>query len=252
MAKKILLFFIFLSSLFLCCTNQTSPSNPPSIVGKWYYDINDDRNYYQFFENGKAYQHYYNPGSFYDFNQHQIITNNGEWEYINKEQTTVSIKWDYYKAKWYDIVEETDEKLILKENPDGPSGKGLENNTTLLKKANKIVYTIPEEISNLIGTWYYDDSKDGKYLEFNIDGHCYYHYYQDYSSGTFSSLNGWVTNIGIWTYSTENKTISITMKDSIAYTYSFEILTPEIMKLVLTKNNPSGVSHFHNDGLFYK
>ena len=144
---------------------------------------------------------------------------------MNIEKNSFSISWDDSIACWYDIISEDNEKLVVKRREDGPVGLGLGDVTNLLKSAKTVVYTVDEEIKGLIGTWYYDETKNGKSIKFQVDGICYCKYYQNYGSGTFSNLNGWVTRKGVWHYSKENKLLSITMDSEISYYYDILSIT---------------------------
>ena len=212
----------------------------PSIIGKWYYKAEDDRYYYDFKSNGTIWYSYYQhapSGS----SLNTFVTITGTWSYLNEEKTTFEISWNDSIPCWYDILSEDSEKLYLRINGKGPSGRGLAT-TTLLKSAKKIIYTIDDALKPLIGTWYYDKTKDGKRIQFKEDGTCYCTYYQYVGSSTLSSLNGWVTRKGSWHYSVDNMTISVTMESEITYTYIISDLSSTSVTLKLPNKTPAGTS----------
>lgn len=136
----ILLFLI--PSFFLACSNNSDNSNSsvtdenegsktessseslaPAIIGKWYFNSEDDRYYYNFLSDGTIIYSYY---------QHAIgdlsgfVTKNGSWKYLNEEKTMFSVSWDDSIACWYDIVIGDSEKLVVRANGAGPVGRGLD------------------------------------------------------------------------------------------------------------------------------
>ena len=127
------------------------------------------------------------------------------------------------------------------------SKNGMDFGTrTLLENLNY------EEIKGLIGTWYYDETKNGKSIKFQVDGICYCKYYQNYGSGTFSNLNGWVTRKGVWHYSKENKLLSITMDSEISYYYDISDLSSTTVTLKLSSDSPAGTSIVYSANPLYK
>lgn len=264
MKKNLFFLMVLLISVFTACDNVSD--NPtvvdkettevtetkPSIIGKWYYNSEDDRYYYQFLSNGKVYYRYYQNIGSPTSSLNSFVTVEGTWSYINTEKTKFSVGWKDSINCWYNIISENDEKLVVVKDPSGPAGRGLGAVTDLLKKAKTVVYTIDDEIINLMGIWYYDETKEGKSINFQKDGICYYRYYQYFGEGTFSSLNGWVSQKGVWNYSATNKILSITMNGEVTYYYLIENLTTTNVKLVLRENNPAGKSMIFSDSILYK
>ena len=263
------IFFIFtalICVLFQSCDTSVNQTNAldfenkinvgtvetPSIIGKWYYNSEDDRYYYQFISNGTVYYQYYQNIGSETSALNTFITKIGNWSYLNIEKNSFSISWDDSIACWYDIISEDNEKLVVKRREDGPVGLGLGDVTNLLKSAKTVVYTVDEEIKGLIGTWYYDETKNGKSIKFQVDGICYCKYYQNYGSGTFSNLNGWVTRKGVWHYSKENKLLSITMNSEISYYYDISDLSSTTVTLKLPSDSPAGTSIVYSANPLYK
>ena len=264
MKKFSFFLMMMLISVFIACDNVSNNSTivdkkttevtetKPSIIGKWYYNSEDDRYYYQFLSNGKVYYRYYqNIGSPTSV-LNSFVTKIGNWCYLDEEETKFSVGWDDSIDCWYNIVGEDEEKLIVRRCGDGPVGRGLGNVTNLLKSAKTVAYIVDEEIQNLIGTWFYDETKDGKSISFQTDGICYCKYYQYVGSGTFSSLNGWVSRKGIWHYSTTTKMLSVTMNSEITYSYEIVELTPTTLQLRRPVNTPAGTSIMFSSEKMYK
>ncbi len=255
--KKIFFYIFTAASLLTACDNNnlivepeeektavSSNNTPsPSLVRKWYYNSDDDRYYYEFKSNGTViYSYYQNIGPL-NSALNSFVTKKGHWSYLNEEKTKFSIGWDDCIDCWYDITSEDSEKMEIRKDGSGPAGCGLRSVTTLLKSAQKVVYNINEDIKDLIGTWYYDETKDGKYLKFQPDGICYYHYYQDYGQSTLlSDLNGWVDLKGTWKYNSDAKTLSISMNGEISYHYDIVSLTKNECRLKMSENNPGYTS----------
>lgn len=223
-----------------------------SIIGKWYYNSEDDRYYYQFFSDGKVnYSYYQNIGSQSSILNSFIIVE-GHWSYLNDEKNKFTVGWKDSIDCWYDIISEDAEKLVVTKDSSGPVGRGLGSVTNLLKSAKTVVYTVDEEILDLIGTWYYDSTKEGKYLSFQKDGICYYHYYQYYGTGSFSSFNAWVSQKGIWNYSSSSKTLTVTMNGEVSYHYEIVSLNSLNLQIKMKENNPTGSSMIYSNSMLYK
>lgn len=244
MKKIVLISSILLSFLFITSCDTVSNNNPNndnknsdlsettnstsfSIVRKWYTNENDDRYYYDFLSDGTLIWHYYQNIGPATSTLNCFVSKQGIWSYLNDEHTKICIVWKDSVAHYYDIVKETSEKLILQSDASGSVGFGL-STTELLKTALKVTYSIPNEIKELIGTWYYDETKDGKYIQFQEDGICYIHYYQYIGSGEFSSLNGYVTKKGVWDYNETTKILSITISGEISYYYEISELNSKM------------------------
>ena len=251
-------------SVFTACDNVSNNSTiedteitkitdpKPSIIGKWYYNSEDDRYYYQFLSNGKVYYRYYQNLGSPTSALNTFITVEGHWSYLNDEKTKFTVGWKDSVDRWYNIISEDDEKLVIASDPAGPAGSGLGSITNLLKSAKTVIFTVDSEITDLMGTWYYDETKDGKSINFQTDGICYYRYYQYYGEGTFSNLNRWVSQKGIWNYSSSSKVLSITMNGEVTYYYLIESLSKNNVKLVLRENNPAGKSMIYSNSVLYK
>lgn len=235
-------------------TDTEVPNKRPSIIGKWYYDSEDDRKYYNFLANGVVYYRYYrNLGNIASSTSlNSFVTEGGKWSYLNEEKTRFSIGWDGSIDCWYDIISEDNEKLVIKKNNSGPAGRGLGSVTSLLKNAKTVAQIEKDEFSELLGIWYYDETKDGKSLTFKKDGVCSYYYYQYYGEGLFSSLNCWIYKNGKWHYSFESKILTITINGEISYSYEIEILTSKNLKFKVLDNGPAGKSIVSSDCLLYK
>lgn len=224
--------------------NTTVKPKSMSIVGKWFYNKDDDRFYFQFSENGKAVHSYYETHN-YDFSSlsGQKI-NTGTWRYVNDSKTTFTVEWSDSIGHYYDLVSEDSEKLIVRGNSDGPAGRGLDGHTTLLKSAKKVMYSVDDNIKFLIGKWYYDSSKDGRYLSFKEDGTCKYYHYQ-----TGQLLKGWVHSSGKWYYTSSSGTISVNMTGELSYTYKPELVDS---MLILTRiDSAAGTSCIQTDSPLY-
>ena len=96
------------------------------------------------------------------------------------------------------------------------------------------------------------NGKNGKSIKFQVDGICYCKYYQNYGSGTFSNLNGWVTRKGVWHYSKENKLLSITMDSEISYYYDISDLSSTTVTLKLSSDSPAGTSIVYSANPLYR
>jgi len=230
--------------------NDTSPKieKTPSIIGKWYYNSEDDRYYFNFLANGNCYYQYTKTGTTQqNLNNDSFISMSGTWSYINEEKTKFTVGWKGGSIdSWYNIISEDDEKLVVARDPNYSYGDGLFGFTELLKTAKTVIYTVPEEIELLMGTWYYDSTKDGRYLTFRNDKVCYYHYYQT------GMLEGWVTTSGTWGYSTQTKILAITIKGEITYYYDIDTLTFTTLVLSMSENNPSYQSMILPTSQLYK
>lgn len=249
MKNKSILFILLIVLLFVSCGSPSSakPANEdnpqtvktPSIIGKWYYNSEDDRYYFNFKSDGTVvYQYYQNLSSSQTSALNTFVNRQGHWSYLNSEKTKFSVGWDDSVDCWYDIISEDDEKLVVSKDSNGPAGIGLSGVTNLLKTAKKVIYTVPEEIADLMGTWYYNSSKEGRSLKFQNDGKCYYTYYVQ-NGGAVSSLDGWHSANGVWRYSTGSNKITITMHGEASYTYDIIELTSTTFKFQLSENNPN-------------
>lgn len=221
-----------------------------SLTRTWYYNPDDDRYFFLFTSDGIVFKSYYQSigGTYSGLNG--FVTKRGTWSYRNDEKTKFSICWNNEVPAWYIIVSEDDEKMVVKGEPNSPLGSGLGSCKELLKHASKYEYDIPDEIKELMGIWFYDSSKEGKYLEFKPDGTCYYHHYQ--SIGGFNgTLDGWVNSEGLWKYSTSSKVLSVTMHGEITYSYIIDGLSDTMMRMRVSGNAGSSSTIYSNE-LFYK
>jgi hypothetical protein len=229
MHKKFLL-LIFSALIITSCKfdnqNDSDPSNKSSsIIRKWYINSEDDRYYYDFRSDGTLYYHYFQCIGSPTSGLYGFVTFIGTWSYINEEHTVFSVGWVDSVNCNYDIVEEKSDKLFIKKDINGPAGRGLGSITELLKSAKTVIFTVPEQIINLIGTWYYDDSKTGRYLKIQADGNCYYHYYQNCGG----NLAGWVNINGIWGFDSNTGILDISMAGEVTYTYTIDELTTTVL-----------------------
>ena len=137
MKKNLFFLMVLLISVFTACDNVSN--NPtvvdkettevtetkPSIIGKWYYNSEDDRYYYQFLSNGKVYYRYYQNIGSTTSSLNSFVTVEGTWSYINTEKTKFSVGWKDSINCWYNIISENNEKLVVAKDPSGPAGRGL-------------------------------------------------------------------------------------------------------------------------------
>ncbi len=263
--RKAQLYFLF-TIIFLCffSCNDNAPDEKipdnieieenekknPSIIGKWFYNSEDDRYYYQFNQDGTVYHRYYQNIGPLTSGLNGFVTSGGHWAYLNEEKSKFKIGWTDSVDCWYDIISEDNEKILIAKDLTGPMGRGLENITELLKSAKTVIYTVDEEIANLMGTWYYDENKSGKSLKFQEDGYCYFHYYQEVYG--LSQLSGQVTAKGIWNYSTDTKILAITMSGEVTYYYEIINLNPSSVMLQMPEHNPANKSMIYSGSMLYK
>ena len=141
-----LFFFVAFSSLFFACSNNVSNNsvnlNPvvktPSIVGKWYYNSEDDRYYYQFESDGSVLHSYYQDLGSLGGRLNVFVTQLGSWGYENDGKTKFWVAMNGNIACYYDIISEDDEKLVIKKDSSRSAGIGLGYVTELLKTAKKV------------------------------------------------------------------------------------------------------------------
>ena len=252
MTYKCFIPLVLIIAVITSCQNSelsTPPTKPInhmfSLERKWYTNIDDDRYYISFSSDGNFDLRYYQHLSTSPSNLNSFITKNGSWKYLNTEHTKFSIGWEDSIDCYYTITNETSEKITIEKDISGPMGRGLENYVELYKYAKSISIQVPEEIAYLVGTWYYDANRSGKYLLIKNDGNCIYHHYQDF--GSTSNLTGWVNTIGNWIYNTSNKELVITMSGEISYHYHIDKLS--IDRLTLSGTTSSMIT---NTGTFYK
>ena len=240
-SKVLLLIFSFSFFLTACNFNSKKDNNSnifedeiqqskPSIIGKWYYNADDDRYYFHFKDDGTVIKQYYQQLSSSQTSAlNTFVSVRGHWAYLNAEKNKFSIGWDDSIDNWYNIISEDENKLVVEIDSSHSSGIGLGGITNLLKSAKKVVYTVPEEIKDLLGSWYYEQTKDGRYMEFKNDGTCYFHYYLS-NGGVMSNLDGWKINNGVWNYGS-NK-LTITMHGEKSYDYNIVSLTTDYLELL--------------------
>ena len=101
---------VLLISVFTACDNVSN--NPtvvdkettevtetkPSIIGKWYYNSEDDRYYYQFLSNGKVYYRYYQNIGSPTSSLNSFVTVEGTWSY--HDIIVLKPELDAYVKKW--------------------------------------------------------------------------------------------------------------------------------------------------------
>ena len=68
----------------------------------------------------------------------------------------------------------------------------------LYKTAKNLADSIPKEISKLVGTWYYDESKTGRYLKFQTDRICWHYHYSNSLVTYNGPTSGWISTKGLW------------------------------------------------------
>jgi glucan-binding YG repeat protein len=192
----------------------------------------------------KYYQYYGSIGS----GLNGFVTKVGDWRYLDEELSSFSIGWDDSVDRYYDIIESDTEKLVIQKNDSGPAGRGLGDINVLLSTADHVTYEVPEVLLPLMGTWYYDEEKDGKSLSFRENNTCTYRYYQNYGG----SLKGWVNKSGSWSYISEDNILRITMPGEITYPYLFDMPTLGELYLELPENRPAGTSMIYSGTCFYK
>lgn len=233
-------------------TETISEPKTQSIIGKWYFDPEDDRCYIHFKEDRTLIYQYKKLQSGLT-SSHTITFGSkiGRWSYLNNEKTKFTVGWNDSIDSWYDIVSENDDKLVISPDPNNNCGFGLFGITELLKTAKKVVYTVPDEISNLIGDWYYDETKDGNYITFKIDKSCYYHYYVK-NGGAESSLDGWHSLSGEWSYKAGSNKLGICMNGELAFSYDIIEFTSKRLLLRMSENNPSAQSAIYKNAYLYK
>ncbi len=141
-----LFFFVAFSSLFFACSNNVSNNSvnlnsvvkTPSIVGKWYYNSEDDRYYYQFYSDGRMSHRYYQDLGSIGGGLNAFVTQPGSWGYENDNKTKFWVAMRGNIACYYDILYEDDEKLVIKKDSSRSAGLGLGSVTNLLKSAKKV------------------------------------------------------------------------------------------------------------------
>jgi hypothetical protein len=246
--KELLVYAVFSLLLNSCSILEKSDdilTSKTSIIRKWYINSEDDRYFYNFMSDGSLlYQYYQNLGS-YNSNLNKFVAASGNWKYLNWDKKHFSVSWNDSIDCYYYIKEENADQMEIEKDTSGPSGRGLGNITELLKSALSINVIVPGEIVNLIGIWYYDEIKDGKYLVFQTDGTCYYHYFQNF--GTDSPLNEWVNINGLWSYNSDSKKLSVTMNGEITYSYDITTLDANLLQLYDTSS-----SMINNSTKYYK
>ena len=116
MKKFSFFLMMMLISVFIACDNVSNNSTivdkkttevietKPSIIGKWYYNSEDDRYYYQFLSNGKVYYRYYQNIGSPTSALNSFVTKIGNWCYLDEEETKFSVGWDDSIDCWYNIV----------------------------------------------------------------------------------------------------------------------------------------------------
>jgi len=238
--------------LLSSCSLGTYPINQEpadiTLAQKWYTNSEDDRYYVEFRNDGTLYHKYYQYYGSIGSGLNRFVTKVGEWRYLNEELSSFSIGWDDSVDRHYDIVEFDTEKLIIQKCDGGPVGRGLGDITDLLRTAEHITFEVPEVLLPLMGTWHYEETKDGKSLSFRENNTCTYHYYQDYGG----NLTGWVNKSGSWSYDSDDNIISITMSGEITYPYLLDILTLGELYLKLPENRPGGTSMIYSGTSLYK
>ena len=238
--------FIYVCLFFAACTNNSSNAETGSrsssvLEGKWFYNSNDNRYYYEFFESGAARHQYYQDLGSIGGSLNTFVTQDGSWGYLNNEKTKFWVGWKSKIAENYDIVSKDDEKIVVRK-------KGASACIELLKSAKTVssqTLVIPNEIAELIGTWYFSEEKTGKNICFLANGKCCYHRYQE-----LGSASGWVDTSGDWSWNSDAKILSIGLDGGIAYHYEIQTLSSSIMQL--KKADARNVMPDFSESQFYK
>lgn len=229
-------------------TPDPNPDGGFSLARTWYTNPDDDRYYYDFRPDGSLHHRYYQDYGANGGNLNGFVTVIGTWEYLNEEHSMFAVGWGDSVDRHYVIVEENATGLIIEQDSDGPVGRGLGSTGVLLKSANTVINSVPEEITDLIGTWYYDRSHEGRYLAFQEDGTFLYRHYQDYGG----NLSGWVIRQGDWSYDSATDVITITMSGEVSHHYAIDELSSTALVISPADNNPGSSSSIYTDGQFFR
>lgn len=228
-------------------TTEPNPDGAFSLARTWYTNPDDDRYYYAFSPDGTLHHRYYQYFGSHGGGLNGFVTVIGTWNYLNEEQNSFSVGWNDSVDRHYLIVEVNETGLIIEQAPGGPVGRGLGSTDILLRSADTVTYSIPEEIAGLLGTWYYDTSREGQSLAFHEDGTCLYWYYQDFGG----HLTGWVSKSGHWHYNPTTHILTITMSGEVSYHYEIDELSSSSLVMSLAGGNP-GISMIYSDGQFFR
>lgn len=242
----------FVASCALDIDPPDSSSDPNSdgtfsLARTWYTNPDDDRYSYSFRADGSLHHRYYQYFGSHGGGLNGFVTKIGTWSYLNEDQNSFSVGWSDSVDRHYLIVEVNDTGVIIEPAPGGPVGRGLGSTVNLLRSANTVTYSVPEEIAGLIGTWYYDTVLEGRSLRFREDGTCVYWYYQDFGG----QLTGWVSKSGHWFYNVTTHNLTITMSGEVSYHYEIEELSSNSLVISLPGGNPS-ISMIYSDGQFFR
>lgn len=248
--SAVVVVFIIASCSVGVGTADLTPDPSPTfdLARIWYTNPDDDRYYYDFRPDGSLHHRYYQDYGSIGGDLNGFVTAVGSWEYLNEERSRFTVGWDDSVDRHYVIADNNATGIVVETDPDGPVGRGLGSTTALLRSARTVTYSVPDEITKLIATWYYEPSGDGQYLAFQGDGTCLYRYYQDYGG----NLSGWVTREGDWSFDTTTGILTITMSGEVSYHYSIDELTSTTLVLSLSEDNPGSDSSIYTDGQFYR
>lgn len=220
-----------------------------SIEGTWYTNPEDNRYYIKFGSDGSFIWRYYQNIGSQTSNLNGFVTQTGKWYLDEKNKNAFYVQLERSTAVQYEIIEKDINSITVKKEY---AGTGFGNQVVLYRNSKTFVYTVHSDIEKLMGTWYYDETKTGKYLKFDKDKYCYHHYFQGDPSKPESALNGWVTTRGIWNYNENTKILSITMNSEITYYYLITTLTDTMLELTMDTHNPAGHSYLYNPNPFYR
>lgn len=234
-------FGFLLVTLFSCSLETVAPKPSPdipssSVVRTWYINPLDDRLSYEFGAGGVLNYHYFNSGRF--------ATEKGSWEYRNDDHTSLVVRLPnevdqpYFTLErhttdaWYNILEENDTKMHVSRDTSGPGGRGLGTTTELLKTINTPSLILPA----LVGKWYYDAAKDGRWLYLEETGNCYYYHLQSFLGGS-----DWVSHAGVWFYRASTNQVWIFMDGELDYPYPVLELSNSSLKLGYTDKGAGSI-----------
>lgn len=194
-------------------TESTQITNEKfSILGKWYTTPDDDRFYYEFNSNGKFSYYYYEKSISGNPVDDIVERSDGKWEYINDDFTSFFLQFYTIDSNGFEHKSRKNKYKVAEENDMTLTLKGIDGigDLKLYKTAKNLADSIPEEISKLVGTWYYDESKIGRYLKFQTDKICWHYHYSNSLVTSNGPTSGWISTKGLWSYVESNNTLSIT------------------------------------------
>lgn len=252
---KYLIVSLTLLGLISCNSEIKTPTEKPkqpestksyNISGKWYTNPDDDRYYYDFRSDGTLVYSRLNTGI--GSTKDSFVTYTGDWGMSNQNSPKFYARLQSSIANEYEVISINNSTLTIKKT----QGSGLSiSETTFYKTAKKVDLRkpIPQELSGILTTWYYDETLDGNYISFTDTGKVYYHYYIK-PSNLSTNKDGWKGLDGTWSYNENTHLFNITMSGEIGYSYEINQLTDHYLKL---KNTNSSISSsIYKNGEFYK